>query len=277
MSDDDREYHVSPPPMGGNYPPPDDLHVSAIGEVRAYFDFHAAALTGRRDELLAAAMRDIAAYDATGVPDDETQGALAENRRMIETLARTAKERHDTDKLPFLAASRAIDEWFRSLMQPLEAPLAVYRRLMDAYVQKKVIAARAHALEQAREAEDEAERLRLEVARQIEQGAPNELTQAALADAKKATDESLRAALAAVATKPAEQSRVHGDFGALASARRRWRWRVVKESDIPRKFLSPDKDKINGWMGAGGKNEDGSPKNTIKGVEIYEDITSGVR
>lgn len=277
MSDDDREYHVSPPPMGGNFPPPDDLHVSAIGEIRAYFDFHAAALTGRRDELLTAAMRDIAAYDATGVPDDETQGALAENRRMIETLARTAKERHDTDKLPFLAASRAIDEWFRSLMQPLEAPLAVYRRLMDAYVQKKVLAARAAAAERAKEAEQEAERQRQESARQIEQGAAHEISAQALSDAAAATNEALRAARDAVATKPAEQSRVTGDFGALASARRRWRWRVVKESDIPRKFLSPDKDKINGWMGAGGKNEDGSPKNAIKGIEVYEDITSGVR
>ncbi len=271
MSDDP---YSSPPPIGGNFPPPDDLHVSAPGEIVAYLEYHCSALLARRDELLAAMERDIGAYPT--IDTEETQATVAENRRMVETMLRTAEERRVADKRAFREAETTLDGWFKRFAAPVDKMLAEIKSRMDDFTRRQHATAMAAAQERAQKAEQEAQERREAAARAIRDGKPQGAVSAALVDAQIAEDEAAKAQ-AATMEKAAEHTRVRGTFGAVSSARTIWRWRIVDEKMVPPDLWSIDPKKVGARYAAGGRNPDGSPVIKIQGLESYPEISTQVR
>jgi hypothetical protein len=242
-------------------------------EIHAWLDFDLEPLRARREELLAASARWLAAHDA--IDNDDAQGEAAENRRMISALLKAAEDRRKERKEPFLEGGRAVDAWFngtklapsKGFSAALERLRGQFTALMTPYAERKAEEARLAAAAIAREAEEKAQRA-VEAAIQAMGSAPPADVDVAVERATEATAEAAQAERGAAASL-ADRSRVHGEFGAVASLRTRWKYRITDEALIPRELMSPDPAKINAAIVTAGKDADGTPKAKLGGITIY--------
>jgi hypothetical protein len=262
----------APPPIGHNAPPPPAPLTP--DEVTRYLDFALTALLARRTEVVAALTSSAKAYQT--IEDDDTLGRVAENVRMANVLMRAAKARFKTEKDPFLNGGRAVDRWFKAFDAPIEAARIPVQTLMNAYGDKVEAdrralaetaqrAAAARAAEAASAAADLMARTKPPVERELNQAFDH------AAETAKQAETAAEWANA----RPAELTRTVGIYGATASMRQNWKWRVTDEALIPREYLMPNPVAIV----AAGKERDaaGRPTAVIPGVEFYAEKTMGVR
>jgi hypothetical protein len=252
---------------GSNAPPPPTP--LSPEQIRDFLDYNGTTLHDRREEVLRALASNLTKFPT--IQNDEALGIIAENMRMASALARTSEERRVADKAPFLVGGREVDGWYKKFLAPLHAGMAPLQHLMNDYAARKLAKQRAEA---------EAERLRLAAAAQREAKRAAEALERDR-EVDTALDRAAEAAAAAdeaaerAGGKAADLTRTYGVFGAVASAREKWRWRVTDIDLVPRKYLRIDNDAVD----AAGKKRDpsGKPIETIPGIEWYSDVSMGVR
>lgn len=255
---------------GVNTPaPPRPLDAIEINDYLAYIG---EALIQRRDALVAA-LRNMAAASPT-IEDDEVLGDIAENMRMAAALSRTGEDRRKETKEPFLLGGRVVDAWFKRWLEPLSNAMAPVQSAMNDYAARKLAAARAVAAHEAARRLAIAEAAAQEAAAAMRARAPDVAVIAALDQAASA-ERDVAAAEARAMARPADLTRSYGTYGAVASVRQSWAWRVDDPALVPRHYLMLDDDKIR--QAAKQRDASGRPVVVIPGVSFYPVTKMGVR
>lgn len=247
--------------------PPSDIEI-----LRERLAEEAAALTKRRDELLAAVERAPAE-----VGDDEMAGKVADLIKLITACHKNAESARTARKEPFLESGRAVDGFYKRITEPLEKAKRLVETRLTLFQRKKAEAERQRREAEARRQAEEAERQRAaaaEAARKIETARDLDVAIEAETSAHQAQADASQAQRAAEA-KPAELSRSRGDYGAVASLRSEWTGELVSRDDVDLDALrahinSVEIEKaIRSFVRAGGRE--------LKGANIYERQVSVVR
>jgi hypothetical protein len=245
-------------------------------QVVEYLDYALTGLITRRTEIRDALLATIAAHPKIEDGDDETNGILAENRRMAETLGKTAKGRFTEFKRPWIDGGNAVGAWFARFDQPLAGPLAEIRRIMDAYADRQEDirrrAAQAEADRKRKEADAAAAEAAAALARAPQAEETSEALNRAAETAGKADDADQHAS-----ARASEHTRTYGQFGAVSSVRTIWKWRTTNESAVPRQYLTISEDKVKAALKAAPRAPDGRPQITIPGIEVYSEKRTQVR
>jgi hypothetical protein len=247
-------------------PPPAPLKP---GEITAYLDYEGVQLIARRNEITAKLNDNLARHPT--INDDETLGNFAENVRMAKVLGASGEEQRVAHKRPFLTGERTVDGWFKAWKAPLDVALAPVQKAMDSYAAAKIARERAQAEAERKRAQAEADAAAERASQQLRQGhsASDALDVAATA-AQAAEDADSRAQ-----AKPADLTRTYGSFGAVASAREVWKWRVTDEDLIPRRYLVVSDELVK--QAAKKRDQTGKPIAVIPGIEWYSETKMGVR
>jgi hypothetical protein len=192
------------------------------------------------------------------IPDAEVQATGTEvlnqcfkHVRLIEELRKKAKD-------PYLSGGRAVDTWFNTLRADLETAFQPVRQAMLQWASKQEKAEREAALRRAEEAAHQASLLE-RLADQGSHTVSHDDAAVAAAEAETARREA--------EVKPADFTRVHGDYGSVSSLRRTWRPSITTPELVPMAYCSPDLDKIKLAQKRAEKGPDGKPTLVIPGVE----------
>jgi FtsZ-interacting cell division protein YlmF len=255
------------PGIGHNLPPEEIIDPQDPEILRARLARDHADLMRRFVELEQGAAR---------IPAVKTE---ADAQRIVDFVAEqctplktAAKQIHDREKKPFLLCSRVVDDFFLRRIEKFNLAIAgVTARADQYYRQKKALqrrreeAERQAAAERQRQAAAEAARLETEAKKRA---ATDRAAAVRLGlQAQEAADRA--AAQQAIVEAPGAPVRLHGDFGAVAFEKTRWRFEVVDPTQIPLGYLKPDDDAINAAIAEGIRD--------IPGLEIFEDQTFVIR
>lgn len=240
-------------------------------EITQYLDYACDQLKDRRAEVIAALEKTQAAYPR--IDDDEALGLAAENMRMAAALNRTGEDRRKEHKEPFLSGGRTVDGWFKTWGTPLLRAMEPVQATMNDYGARKLAQQQAEALAAKRLADAEAERAAEVAAEALRNNRPDEAS-AALDQVTDAAEAAERAD-DRVNARPADLTRTHGAYGAVASVRQVWGWEVSDLAAVPREYLMLNPDAIK----AVGKQRDktGKPIAVIPGIAWVASTKMGVR
>jgi len=219
-------------------------------------------LLARRDQLLAAFSRFEAAH-GDGISSDEVAGRAADFSRLLAREAAAAEAVRKELKSPLLAASRALDRFFKTdVSDLLAAAAAKVEALLGAWQRGKLTAERQLREGAARSAREAADRLAQAA---MQSGDADLMQQARQADdAAQRAELGVQAGLAAVA-------RTAGEGGAVASLKSHWSFEVVDFEMVPREWLTIDERKVRAAI----RGDDGL--RDIPGLRIYDNPQTVVR
>lgn len=232
--------------IGHNNPP------SHIEQVQAELTGAHAPILRRRDELLAALDRVPAS-----VGNDETAGKVADFIKQLTACTKAAETARVGAKEPHLEASRAVDGFFKRVTEPLTAAKATIQQRLDFYLREKA------AVEQRRRADEAAEMEKLAKA------AADRVQTDAQMNAAIAVEERAAEARQEAQAKPADMARTRGDFGAVATLRSVWTFKITELAEVPRAYLMVNEAAIKAAVKAGARD--------IPGVSIYQEQSAMVR
>lgn len=264
--------------LGGNNPPPDlKLGEALLEELRD----QNADLTKLRDDLIAAGGRTPAT-----ITDDATSANMSKFLVQIQKTVKACKDRFATTKAPWLSGSRAVDNYFAGVRNPLEELYTRENAKQTAFGKAKEAAARAEADRLAKEARDREDKARREaeaaeketrrlqaLAKKTKDDAEAQAAAATLLAASEAKAKEARQAQAqesvavAAATKVATASaatlsRTRGEVSHM-SLQTTWKFEVEDISKVPVKYLITNDKVINAEIaGEKGLRE-------IPGLRIY--------
>lgn len=253
-----------------NNPPAD---ISFIDEYRERLAEQYRPLLDRRDELLGSIDR---SPKSIAEGDEETCGKLADLIKMVTACHKVSETSRVGEKEPHLQLGRATDGFFKGITDPLEKGKKSVEQVVTIYQRHKAETERRRREEEARQQRIEAERARLAAEEAARQAATEkDLDEAIVADeqAKVAEADAAKAKREAEA-KPAELSRSRGDFGAVASLKRRWVGELTDRDTLDldqlRHHLPEDAlvRAINAFVRAGGR--------SLKGADIREETYTAV-
>lgn len=253
--------------IGGNSPP-DPLTI-----LRDEMAERVAPLLARRKEIEARLPNVPERID-----DDVTAGKVADFIKVTNAAIKAAEGFRVTEKEPHLAASRAVDGFFKTeLTEPLEkVKKALEPRLTD-FQRRKVEEERRIRLaaeKAAQEAADRAAKDAAEAAAAMQTEADLPAAIAAEEQARVATTDAVQAAREAAA-KPAELSRSRGEYGAVASLRETVVGEIVDRDKLDLERLRPYlpldglQKALNAFVKSGGRD--------LAGARIHVQTTSVVR
>lgn len=290
---------ATPTPAAGHNQPPSEQEIIQDKLREKYKE-----LIDRRDTLLASFTR------SPGIcTDDETDGKLADLKKLITGCDKAIEGARVAEKEPYLMGERAVDGYFKFLAKPLTEAAAAIQRVQTDYKIRKEREARLAAEAEARRRAEEAERQRAEfeareraaleaqraaeaAQRAAEEAAAKDRAHAAKleADAKAARERAERqaketadaeaaaaSAQKAANVKPAELSRGRGELGAVSSLRTTWTFdpATLNRHDLDLEKLRPYlplaaiETAIRGYIKAGGRE--------LAGVTIFEQKVSVTR
>lgn len=228
-----------------------------------------APLMARQTEMVGALTKTIDAY--TTVDTDEQAGIVAENVRMAKDVIKLTDAAHTAAKAPFLTGGRAVDGWKNGLVGGLTPLIAALQTKLTAFAVRKDAQRREAARQQEEAARLEAER-QAQAAIAATDASEREVSLAQMENATKEADKAARTATAA----PSTLGQVRGEFGAVSSLRRTWKWRVTDMAKVPLQYLQPDPDAIK--AAAAERDPDTrKPTAVIPGIEWYADDQANVR
>lgn len=254
--------------LGHNAPPPDLLVGEALTE--RLRDEHAA-LIRRKDDLLAAAQR------VPAVTDDDAAGKVSDFIAQLKGCAKAADTARVGEKEPYLAGGRSVDGFFKGIISPIEDVEKKVRNSLTIYHREKEAEERRRRMEAERIAREEAEARRREAedaARALRDQQSLEDAIAADKAARLAEADAVKAAQAAAA-KPADLSRIRGEYGAVSSLRTEWVFEGLDRHQIDLEALrhhfttAAIESAIRAFIKAGGRQ--------LEGVRIYETTVANVR
>lgn len=207
------------------------------------------------------------------ITDSETEQKAVDFIKQVVNSKKTLETIRVAEKEPFLTLGRAVDGFFKSVTDNLDAAKIKAQRPLDAHLKRKADEERRKREEEAKEARRIAEEqalvaAALEKAKQSE-AANDMLSQATISDMGADRLEKM------AEVKPSELAKARGTTGSVASLRTRWVGEVVSIADLPldllRYHISPDalQKAVNSFVAAGGRE--------LKGANIYEKSEAVVR
>lgn len=226
-----------------------------------------AATLGDQYPTLTARAAEIVAKLAKVPPTISTQDEsdkVSEFVRACMTFEKNANAAREEEKAPWLAAERAVDGFFNALRTNVDNVKKDLSRRATAWDIKVMAAEKAERKRIAKAAQEAADVAAM-------QAKTNKQKAEAQADQQIAQD-----AAAAVAVRPAELSRSRTVSGVTRSLRVKWKHEVTESKKVPKRFLAPSAELIEGAIKAA-TTEDGQCLLEIPGVRIYPDYSSQVR
>jgi hypothetical protein len=203
---------------------------------------------------------------------------LEGNERIAdESTERAAKSQIDDAKRPYLDGGRAVDGWRNAFMAPLTQAIQEAKGRLAIWEQYKVALQREEARKRADLAARlaEADRQRAEQA-QAEQGlfsasasVLGEVAEASALQAMRAQEQA--------GAKAATLSRTTGHYGAQASLRTTWTYRVTSLADLPLDLHTHDDTKIKALLRQLRDPQTGRPTSDVPGLEWVEQQNLTVR
>lgn len=227
---------------GTNYPPLSESIADALSDLQDRLRAETAHLETRRDELLSAMGR------MPEITDDTISGKVADFTKQLTQFIGQADDWKDQTKKPVLAADRAIMTQHKTLTTAIVAAKDSVLSLQTKYLKIKAEQERKIREEAERVAREAAEKARLEAeAAAAALASDADLDKAMAAEeAAIAAQQQAEEAAARAQAKPAELSRVTGNYGSTQSLRKSWVF--VPESinmqtidlEALRPYLAPD-------------------------------------
>ncbi len=233
--------------------------------------------------------------------DDDTAAKFSDAIKSCMAFAKNTDAARVSAKEPHLAAGRAVDGFFKKLIDPVDRVKATLAQRLTAYQRKKADEERRERerlaeIERQRKIEEErAAREAARLAREAEEAAraaeaaasaeataARETADAAAAAAREARD---RAAVAKqdanvaksnAGAKAADLTRARTDLGSVASLRTTWAFEVEDAEQVPRLYLSVNEGAIRAAIRSATTKAGKCPLK-IPGVRIYEKQESVVR
>jgi hypothetical protein len=223
-------------------------------------------LQNRLQELLDSAGR------APSTIENEEQAEKCTNlTKMLKELAKAADTARVQEKAPHLDAGRAVDAFFSKISEPSTLAAKDMEKRLTAYVQAQREAERKRALEEARKAKEEADRMAAEAA-ELEQAGMADMASQTLADAQKV--EATASRLEAKAADDKQLGKVRSELGST-SLRKTWRVEIADRSALDwatlGRFLTDDAilAALRGYVQSGGRE--------LSGARIWQEETTVVR
>lgn len=244
------------------------------------------------------------------IDSDDAYARGADLKRLISNQLKKADERKKEYTKPLKEVIDRINADVKRMTGPAQLALTSISGKLNDWVRKQEAEKELARLEAARKAEEEAmaraealERERIEAeAREkaLRQAGEEEAAERAARDAEKAkqdAEEVIEEGTRVSDMVQVEHSTpVRGDWGAVASVRRDWKWRLTDFSALPDAYKQVDTGALNGVMrdtqrvakqraqqeGLRGKAQEAFVKRamddlTVPGVEFYQDVSSAVR
>jgi len=219
-------------------------------------------LTKRQAELLAAAER----FDKTypKIETEEVAGKAAQFVGQLSALIKAGEAAHTPEKAPWLTLGRTCDAFFKKLIEPIIAAKAAVVVKQTAFAKIIAEANRKKAADEAAAKQREADAA-MALARQ---NMTSETLDEAAAKSQEAADAADHAA-----ARPAEHSRVRGDYGAVASLVVRWKIRAATNwhGVLDPIYLMPDQGALDLALKNAPRQKDGTPILSIPGTELYSE------
>lgn len=208
----------------------------------------------------------IAQIPAEIATEGEAQKVVDFIAQQCRPLTDAFKKAHAKEKRPYLAAGRAVDDFFLRRIEAFNRLLGPVSRRAELYFQRKKEEQRRREEQQRRKAEterrrqqEEADRLRAEAA--VKEAAGEREAAIPLAAAAQVAQEDAAAAQAVIDAPPAPV-RIHGDYGAAAFAKTRWTFEVEDPALIPLGYLTIDENAVTAAIADGVRE--------IPGLRIYQ-------
>lgn len=202
------------------------------------------------------------------IEDEEMNKRAADFAKKIAAHVKVLKGDHSNEKAPYLNGGRAVDGFFKGLIDTLEQCKAKVETRQTQFARAKADAERRRREEEARLAREQAER---EAQEALDRAAamPAKQADAALSDAIEAQTHAETLAGAAQANA-AELSRTRTDNGVVSSLKTQWKGELTDRASLDLDKLRPylpldaiDKA-INAFVRAGGRE--------LSGANIFEDM-----
>lgn len=253
-------------PIGHNAPP------SIVEALRDRLDLEHGAMLSRRDALLAGVAR-----VPEVIEDDAACGKVGDFVKQITGTMKDADGTRVKVKEPYLEAGRAVDGFFKNISDPLDRGRKTLLARVTVYERAKADRERRAREEEARLQREEADRLR----RAAEDAAAALRTEEQLPEALAAETAATQAAADATTAqraaevKPAELSRIRGDYGSVSSLRTFWDFadldREALDLETLRTHLPLDamEKAVRSFVKAGGRD--------LRGVRIFENTSAVIR
>jgi regulator of protease activity HflC (stomatin/prohibitin superfamily) len=215
------------------------------------------------------------------VEDDDDGNRVADFVKVTTAFLKNCDAARVAAKEPHLAAGRAVDGYFKKLMDPVEKVKLALGQRLTAFQRKKADEERRRREEiarQERERAEEEERIAREATRLAAEAkdAESRRLAAEARDRAAAAQEAAQAAREEAAVKAAEISRTRTDLGSVASLVTSWDFEVVDSRKVPRLFLTVDHAAIKAFIKASTDKKTGKCSATIEGVRIFERQTTRV-
>ncbi len=221
----------SPAPMGHNNPP---TEAEAMREDMA--DRNRKALQ-RAEDLIAAADRVPTEIDLTE-EGAEVSGKITDLERQITVCFRALDEARTTDKAPYLAMTRTVDEFFRPTLTTLESAKARVKKVQTNYLVKRENAERKRREDLAAEERKKTEAAAAEAAKLEQAGKHSEA--AKVMDQAVVADQNASFFQNASQAKGASVASTTGDMtGARSSLRYVWTGEVLDRNVLDLEALRP--------------------------------------
>ena len=237
-----------PAAIGHNRPP---APLTPI-EVAAWLDDAYSGLTARRDILI----ETIAAFleKHPVIETAEVAAAATENLEMARKAIKMGEDQRKIAKEPYLHGGRAVDAWFAAVRADIETYGLALAKPATQWAEKIEAVRRAEAVEAARIAQIEANRLAAIAQAEAEANKPQ--ADGAYDTAIKAAQTAERAEAHAEA-KPGVHSRTVGTYGSTSSLRDVWTVTISNPDAIPRAYMTPDMAALNRAVAQGARHIDG--------------------
>lgn len=217
-----------------NAPPPVELPTKE--QIIAWLEHEYATMKSRAAQIKASLANLDASYEV--IENDTDQALMTDARKQAQSLIDNATKTKVSSKKPLREMATWFDEFFTDISVEVEGALDPIRRKMTAYaVEQDKIRREAAKKEHERLAEEaEAARKRAAVAMFEE---PVQVADRTMKKAEQAEKKAERAA-AAVEARPADRTRVTGEFGATSSLREFLEVEVADPLLVPPEFLKID-------------------------------------
>lgn len=191
--------------------------------------------------------------------------------KMLKELSKAAENARVQEKEPHLNAGRAVDAFFAQISEPATTTAKDIEKRLTAFTLAQREAERKRALEEARKAKEEADRMAAEAA-ELEQAGMADMANQTMADAQKVEATATR--LEAKAADDKELGKVRSEL-ASTSIRKQWKMEIIDRSKLDwatlGRFISDEQilTAIRGFVQSGGRE--------LAGAKIWQEETTVVR
>ena len=206
------------------------------------------------------------------IENDEHVSAGVDHLNKITAVLKEMDEERMGRQSAIKDGIKMVNAAYKAISEPLEAAKKKLQGLLGKYQAEQDRKAQEAAAAEAKRLEDEAlaEAKRIEdaaeaVAKELEEEGREDEAGKIIAQAAEEAGHVLEEAAEAPEPAPPPAQAMSGNYGGSAGKRIDWKWRLKKESDVPRMWFMLDEKKISAVVRSGTRK--------IPGLEIYPETT----